>query len=348
MREQNEEDGDSKKQYIATQGPLSATVNDFWWMIWQENTKVIVMTTKEVERGKNKCVKYWPDVHPDDIKEYGRLSVKTLSEKSCPDFMLREFEVTDSKTSEKRTVCHYHFTAWPDHGVPSDPGCVLNFLQEVNVKQDQVQPTGPIVVHCRLVVLHFFFCLSVCLSISFTGLVFFAFFSKISAGIGRTGTFIVIDQIIDQIKKQGLSCEIDIQRSIQIVRSQRSGMVQTEAQYKFVYLAVQHFVEVQQQRLIAEQKSLKAGREYTNIKYAENDMLRASSASPNSSAVNQLMDQTPCQLQPPLKTSSPSKTSPSKTCPSSSSSFAISVSSEPNGTSNKTIIHQINCDSGRV
>ena len=101
-----------------------------------------------------------------------------------------------------------------------------------------------------------------------------------SAGIGRTGTFIVIDQIIDQIKKHGLTCEIDIQRSIQLVRSQRSGMVQTEAQYKFVYLAVQHFVEVLQQRLIAEQKSLKAGREYTNIKYTTETELRPHSTSP--------------------------------------------------------------------
>jgi tyrosine-protein phosphatase non-receptor type 11 len=86
-----------------------------------------------------------------------------------------------------------------------------------------------------------------------------------SAGIGRTGTFIVIDMIIDQIKRQGLDCDIDIQRSIQMVRSQRSGMVQTEAQYKFVYMAVSHHMETVQKRMEAEQKST---REYTNIKYS--------------------------------------------------------------------------------
>jgi len=118
-------------------------------MIWQENSKVIVMTTKEVERGKNKCVKYWPDVGSGQLKEFGRIRVSTLSEKPCPDFMLRELQVTDSKTNEIRVLFQFHFTAWPDHGVPSDPGCVLNFLQEVNLKQDQVQPAGPIVVHCR-------------------------------------------------------------------------------------------------------------------------------------------------------------------------------------------------------
>ncbi|KAJ8976208.1 hypothetical protein NQ317_008089 [Molorchus minor] len=180
----------SGKVYIATQGCLPSTIADFWQMVWQENCRVIVMTTKETERGKNKCAKYWPD--QTCTKEYGKIK------------------------------------AWPDHGVPSDPGCVLNFLHEVNKRQDSLQqetphqPPGAILVHC-------------------------------SAGIGRTGTFIVIDMILDQLKKHGLDCEIDIQRTIQMVRSQRWGMVQTEAQYKFVYLAVQHHIETITERMKAEQ-----------------------------------------------------------------------------------------------
>ncbi|XP_023242527.1 tyrosine-protein phosphatase corkscrew-like [Centruroides sculpturatus] len=138
--------------------------------------------------------------------------------------------------SESRTIYHYHFTAWPDHGVPSDPGCVLNFLHDVNCRQDSIPNAGPIIVHC-------------------------------SAGIGRTGTFIVIDMMVDRIKKQGLDCELDIQRTIQMVRCQRSGMVQTEAQYKFVYLAVLHYIDTVLQIMQAEQKSLQLGREYTNIMY---------------------------------------------------------------------------------
>ncbi|CAB4061616.1 PRPF6 [Lepeophtheirus salmonis] len=126
--------------------------------------------------------------------------------------------------------------AWPDHGVPTDPGCVLNFLHDVNMMQESMHSLipGPVIVHC-------------------------------SAGIGRTGTFIVIDIIIDQIKRQGLDCDIDIQKTIQTVRSYRSGMVQTEAQYKFVYLAVQHHIETVMHRIHAEQKST---REYTNIRYS--------------------------------------------------------------------------------
>lgn len=224
-----------RKNYIATQGCLLNTVADFYWMIWQENTRVIVMTTKEVERGKNKCVKYWPD--EGQSKEFGKVTVKTLVESPTVDYILREFLLSKEGESDSRKLFHYHFTAWPDHGVPSDPGCVLNFLHDVNRCQESIPELGPIVVHC-------------------------------SAGIGRTGTFIVIDTIVERIKKQGLDCEIDIQRTIQLVRSQRSGMVQTEAQYKFVYLAVEHYIETLQQRMQAEQKSIQLGREYTNIKYA--------------------------------------------------------------------------------
>ncbi|XP_013778053.1 tyrosine-protein phosphatase non-receptor type 11-like isoform X2 [Limulus polyphemus] len=234
---QAEDDGspdNGKKYYIATQGCLANTAEDFWRMVIQENTRVVVMTTKEVERGKNKCYRYWPEEGQEKV--WGKITVKSLAESSTADYTLREFQVSKEDQCKSITIYQYHFTAWPDHGVPSDPGCVLNFLHDVNRRQDSIPDAGPIVVHC-------------------------------SAGIGRTGTFIVIDMIVDQIRKQGLDCEIDIQRTIQTVRSRRSGMVQTEAQYKFVYLAVQHYIDTLQQRMQAEQKSLLMGREYTNIKY---------------------------------------------------------------------------------
>lgn len=231
------DDKDFYKTYIATQGCLQNTIQDFWNMIWQENTRVIVMTTKEIERGKNKCARYWPD--QGQTKEWGPARVTCLSESSTNDYTLREFQFS-WRNQDKRHIYHYHFQVWPDHGVPSDPGCVLNFLQDVNSRQNQIAQSGitpgPICVHC-------------------------------SAGIGRTGTFIVIDMILDQIDRQGLDTEIDIQRTIQLVRSQRSGLVQTEAQYKFVYYAVQHYIQTLFQRKRAEEQSLQVGREYTNIKY---------------------------------------------------------------------------------
>lgn len=238
-----------KKSYIATQGCLQGTVVDMWRMIWQERCCVIVMTTKEVERGKIKAVRYWTpfgDSSDSDERKLpvykGTIIVKTVAEHKDKDYVIREFEVKkehdDGKVEPTRKVFQYHFMTWPDYGVPGDPGSVLDFLNIVNSKQESIEGAGPIVVHC-------------------------------SAGIGRTGTFIVIDMILNQIKTYGMDCEIDIQKTIQMVRSQRSGMVQTEAQYKFVYLAVHHYIQTEKQRIEAEQQSQVVGREYTNIRYAE-------------------------------------------------------------------------------
>lgn len=240
--------GDGWQQYIATQGCMLHTVNDFWHMVWQENSRVIVMTTKEVERGKSKCARYWPEEN--QVKDFGKITLKCVSDSVRADYTLREFVAT--KDNVDRNIYQYHFQAWPDHGVPSDPGCVLNFLHDVNSKQQSVPNTGPIIVHC-------------------------------SAGIGRTGTFIVIDMIIGQIERRGLDCEIDIQRMIQTIRAQRSGMVQTEAQYKFVYMAVQYYIETLSQRMQAQAKSLQAGREYTNIRYSTAESGITASASQSQS-----------------------------------------------------------------
>lgn len=229
-----------KKSYIATQGCLHNTISDFWRMVFQEDSRVIVMTTKEVERGKSKCVKYWPDVSA--LKEYGAMRVRNVRETSAHDYILRELKLSKvGQGNTERTVWQYHFRAWPDHGVPTDPGGVLDFLEEVNLKQESILDAGPITVHC-------------------------------SAGIGRTGTFIVIDILIDVIREKGVDCDIDVPKTIQMVRSQRSGMVQTEAQYRFIYMAVQHYIETLQRRIEEEQKSKIKGREYTNIKYSLSDL----------------------------------------------------------------------------
>ncbi|XP_075966843.1 tyrosine-protein phosphatase non-receptor type 11 isoform X3 [Anarhichas minor] len=229
-----------KKSYIATQGCLQNTISDFWRMVFQENSRVIVMTTKEVERGKSKCVKYWPDMSA--LKEYGAMRVRNVKETSAHDYILRELKLSKvGQGNTERTVWQYHFRAWPDHGVPTDPGGVLDFLEEVNLKQESIADAGPIAVHC-------------------------------SAGIGRTGTFIVIDILIDVIREKGVDCDIDVPKTIQMVRSQRSGMVQTEAQYRFIYMAVQHYIETLQRRIEEEQKSKIKGREYTNIKYSLSDL----------------------------------------------------------------------------
>lgn len=130
---------DMFKTYIATQGCLANTKVDFWNMIWQENTRVIVMTTKEIERGKTKCERYWPD--EGQCKQFGHAKVQCIKENSTNDYTLREFLFSWRDKPERR-IYHYHFQVWPDHGVPADPGCVLNFLQDVNTKQSSLAQAG--------------------------------------------------------------------------------------------------------------------------------------------------------------------------------------------------------------
>lgn len=127
------------KTYIATQGCLPTTIVDFWNMIWQENTRVIVMTTKEVERDKRKCVKYFPDVGQTEVWSHAK--VTCVAEIGAHDYDLREF-LLSWKGQEERRIFHFHFRVWPDHGVPADPGCVLNFLHDVNARQEQIRLDG--------------------------------------------------------------------------------------------------------------------------------------------------------------------------------------------------------------
>ncbi|KAM3719044.1 Tyrosine-protein phosphatase non-receptor type [Dirofilaria immitis] len=216
-----------RRSYISTQGCLPNTIGDFWNMIWQQNSRIIVMTTKEVERGRVKCCRYWPlKNETEKFGKNGELVIKSMQEIENPDYTVRLVQFMNTNhDNETRLIWHFQFLAWPDHGCPTDPRTVLHFLEKVNDCEEHHcgESAGPIIVHC-------------------------------SAGIGRTGTFIVIDILLNQIKRLGPHCQIDIPRTVQMVREQRSGMVQTEQQYRFVYQAVSHYVAIINRRLNSERR----------------------------------------------------------------------------------------------
>ncbi|XP_072296813.1 receptor-type tyrosine-protein phosphatase mu-like isoform X3 [Eucyclogobius newberryi] len=184
--------------YIATQGPMQETVFDFWRMVWQENTAAIVMVTNLVEVGRVKCCKYWPD----DTEIYRDVKVTLIETELLSEYVIRTFAVEKRGAHEIREIRQFHFTGWPDHGVPYHATGLLGFIRRVKAKT--LTNAGPMVVHC-------------------------------SAGAGRTGCFIVIDIMLDMAEREGV---VDIYNCVRELRSRRVNMVQTEEQYVFIHDAI--------------------------------------------------------------------------------------------------------------
>ncbi|KAF7661193.1 hypothetical protein LDENG_00267130 [Lucifuga dentata] len=199
----------TNREYIAAQGPLPSTVSDFWRMVWEQSVKGIVMVTNCTEGGRVKCEQYWPSDKTPCL--YGDLLVTTKSEQEEPNWTLREFGVKHKKTSEQRTVKHFHFTAWPDHGVPEGTEALIRFrgLLRWHIESEGTQT--PTVVHC-------------------------------SAGVGRTGTIITLDVLLQQLEKERV---VGIKAFVHKMRLNRPHMVQTESQYIFLHQCIMNFLETE-------------------------------------------------------------------------------------------------------
>ncbi|XP_043372324.1 receptor-type tyrosine-protein phosphatase eta isoform X5 [Dermochelys coriacea] len=201
----------SKKEFIAAQGPLPNTVQDFWRMIWEKNIYAIVMLTKCVEQGRTKCEEYWPDK---GSNYYDNITVTLVSEYVLPEWTIRDFTVEDNDATESHTVRQFHFTSWPDHGVPETTDLLINFRHLVQENMSHSPPDSPTLVHC-------------------------------SAGVGRTGTFIAIDRLIQQIEMENTS---DVYGIVYDLRMHRPLMVQTEDQYVFLNQCVLDIIKSQRNK----------------------------------------------------------------------------------------------------
>ena len=192
---------DRKNAYIATQGPTESTLEDFWQMVYEQHIQSIVMITKLKEKGVDKCIQYWPTK---ETNIFGKYKVTLISTSIYCDYVVRKLLLGNTTTSkESRLIYHFQFISWPDHGVPSHPLPMLNFLKTVHLTMyKKLNATHhPILVHC-------------------------------SAGVGRTGTFIVLDSMLSRMLGDK---DVDVFGHVAYLRTQRMFMVQGEDQYLFIY-----------------------------------------------------------------------------------------------------------------
>ncbi|KAG7189823.1 hypothetical protein KM043_017483 [Ampulex compressa] len=197
------------RQYILTQGPLPNTAGHFWLMVWEQNSKAVLMLNKIIEKNQVKCHQYWPlEDCLDHIMTFPDVGIKVeyVSKTESSDYTTRILRLTDMETKESRDILHFHYTTWPDFGVPQSPTAFLRFLADVRQSGALDQNIGPPVVHC-------------------------------SAGIGRSGTFCLVDTCLVLIEENGLN-SVNVRDVLMEMRRSRMGLIQTPDQLQFSYAAI--------------------------------------------------------------------------------------------------------------
>ncbi|XP_036834365.1 protein tyrosine phosphatase receptor type Fa isoform X12 [Oncorhynchus mykiss] len=194
-----------QKAYMATQGPLAETTEDFWRMLWEHNSTIVVMLTKLREMGREKCHQYWP---AERSARYQYFVVDPMAEYNMPQYILREFKVTDARDGQSRTIRQFQFTDWPEQGVPKTGEGFIDFIGQVHKTKEQFGQDGPISAHC-------------------------------SAGVGRTGVFITLSIVLERMRYEGV---VDLFQTVKTLRTQRPAMVQTEDQYQLCYRAALEYL----------------------------------------------------------------------------------------------------------
>ncbi|CAC5377929.1 Receptor-type tyrosine-protein phosphatase mu,Tyrosine-protein phosphatase non-receptor type 5,Receptor-type tyrosine-protein phosphatase kappa,Receptor-type tyrosine-protein phosphatase F,Receptor-type tyrosine-protein phosphatase eta,Tyrosine-protein phosphatase 10D,Receptor-type tyrosine-protein phosphatase zeta,Tyrosine-protein phosphatase 1,Receptor-type tyrosine-protein phosphatase O,Receptor-type tyrosine-protein phosphatase beta [Mytilus coruscus] len=196
------------KEFIASQGPLPSTLNDFWRMIWEQSVSIIVMLTKCSEKNKDKCVHYWPHA-ANEPKCYNDLMVNVTSVSNMGKYDIHIIELCLG--DEKREITHFQYLEWPDFSANVETTALIDFITTV---RQQIKPDikSPTVIHC-------------------------------SAGVGRTGTFITVDYLMQYVEDHDLSSQVDIFDWVIQMRDHRTTMVQTWTQYAFIHDCLSEIVE---------------------------------------------------------------------------------------------------------
>ncbi|XP_077389513.1 protein tyrosine phosphatase receptor type Fa isoform X4 [Festucalex cinctus] len=194
-----------QRAYIASQGPLAETTEDFWRMLWEHNSTIVVMLTKLREMGREKCHQYWP---AERSARYQYFVVDPMAEYNMPQYILREFKVTDARDGQSRTIRQFQFSDWPEQGVPKNGEGFIDFIGQVHKTKEQFGQDGPITVHC-------------------------------SAGVGRSGVFITLSIVLERMRYEGA---VDIFHTVKTLRTQRPAIVQTEDQYQLCYRAALEYL----------------------------------------------------------------------------------------------------------
>ncbi|XP_053854303.1 receptor-type tyrosine-protein phosphatase V-like [Vidua macroura] len=192
----------SQQEFIATQGPLKKTIEDFWRLVWEQNVCNIIMLTVCMENGRVLCDHYWPSESAP--VSYGQVRVHLLMQSSSEEWTVREFKLWHEGLRAERFVSHLHYTAWPDHGIPESTTSIMTFRELVQEHIQSTKDAGPTLVHC-------------------------------SAGVGRTGTFIALDRLLQQMKHEKV---VDIFGVVYSLRMNRYLMIQTLSQYIFLHSCI--------------------------------------------------------------------------------------------------------------
>ncbi|XP_035502114.1 tyrosine-protein phosphatase non-receptor type 1-like [Scophthalmus maximus] len=199
---------EAQRNYILTQGPLPNTCGHFWEMVWEQRSRGVVMLNRVVEKGSVKCAQYWPQREERDaIFDDTGFKLTLVSEDVKSYYTVRQLELVNLSTQETREILHFHYTTWPDFGVPESPASFLNFLFKVRESGCLSSDQGPVVVHC-------------------------------SAGIGRSGTFCLVDTCLLLMSIRKDSSSVRIRDVLLEMRRYRMGLIQTADQLRFSYVAV--------------------------------------------------------------------------------------------------------------